>query len=323
MAGVLEGLAADAEQGGETLSLLAPWAGASLAKLFDDAVPLRLGNAFTHLALGGEAPGLSLHWPGDPAAAVEAALAAIPDHHATLAAFMTHEPQTNEVRRSAVLLGGFLSVAARTRLPLRCFEIGASAGLNLHWDRFRYDFGAETWGDVDASVVIPSDLTGHLPLDAAVRVIERAACDRRPTDLTDPAQRRRLLACIWPDQSDRLARSRAAIDLMLAEGVRVDEADALDWVRERVAPQADAATVLYHSVFWQYLPAETQVGLAAAILDLGARASAEAPFAWLRMEPYGDLTAGMELRLTLWPGGVEETLATCHPHGAWVRQRDG
>ncbi len=37
--------------------------------------------------------------------------------------------QTNEVQRSAVLVPGFLRVAARTGLPLRIREIGSSAGL--------------------------------------------------------------------------------------------------------------------------------------------------------------------------------------------------
>jgi hypothetical protein len=150
-------------------------------------------------------------------------------------------------------------------------------------------------------------------------VVERAACDRRPTDLTDPAQRRRLLANIWPDQFHRIERSEAAIALALAAGVHVEEADAVDWIRARVRLQAGAATVLYHSIFWQYLPAETLAAMLAAIEDLGRQATAEAPFAWLRMEPQLDNLALTELRLTVWPGGEERKLAEVSPHGHWVR----
>jgi hypothetical protein len=321
---LLNRLADDVEAGGTARSLLAPWAGAKLRRLFDEAVPLRLVNAFNYLAQSDEAPTLSAVWPreGSPVdaeAAWEAVRAAIPAHRAVLETFMTHEPQTNEVRRAGGLLGGFLTVAAETGLPLRCFEIGASAGLNQFWDRFRYELGPVAWGDPASPVRIEADWEGGPPPLDPVEVVERAACDRRPTDLTDPIQRRRLLACVWPDMFDRLERSRRAIDLALAEGVRVDTADALAWTRERVAPKAGAATVLYHSVFWQYLPAETQAGLVEAIREIGAQATPEAPFAWLRFEPAVDNLALMEVRLTLWPGAAERKLGEAHPHGAWTR----
>lgn len=327
-AAMLERLAADYEAGGPTRGLVAPWVGATARRLFDDAVPIRLANAFTHLAMGGEDPALAAAYPaetrpeGDIEAAWRAATAAMGAHRDHLTGFMGHEPQTNEVRRSACLLGGFLTVAAETGLPLRCFEIGASAGLNMNWDRFHYRLGQAAWGDPASPVVVPTDWSGPLPpLEAPVRVVERAACDRRPTDLKDDAQRRRLLACIWPGQFDRLARSRAAIDAALATGTVVDAADALDWTRAKVRPKAGTATVLYHSIFWQYLPPEVRDALEATILEIGAAATPEAPFAWLRMEPPMNNLAIVELRLTLSPGGEDRLLAQVHPHGAWVEWR--
>ncbi len=111
--------------------------------------------------------------------------------------------------------------------------------------------GDAAWGDPGAAVSMDTDWTGPPPpVDAKVQVIERAACDRRPTDLADPDQRRRLLAYVWADQTERLARIRAAIEVALARGVTVEAADAVDWTRARVAPRAGAATVLYHSAFW-------------------------------------------------------------------------
>lgn len=318
-------IADDYEADGPVAELLAPWAEADLKTIFDDAAPIRIANTFNHLAMGDEAPELSAAWPrpdAEPDADVAwaAARAAIGPHRDMLAAFLTHEPQTNEVGRAAILLGGFLEVAAQTGLPLRVFEVGASAGLNQYWDRFRYELGKARWGDAAAPVRIATDWQGGPPrLDADVEVLERAACDRRPTDLNDPIQRRRLLACIWPDQFERQARSRAAIDLALRSGVAVEAADALAWTRDRVAPQTGAATVLLHSVFWQYLPAETQAGLVALIGELGTQARRDAPFAWLRMEPSARDPALFELRLTLWPDGSERLLAEAHTHGAWVR----
>lgn len=319
--GLLARIALDLEGGGPSCRLFERWEATALRQLADDGVMIRVANTFNHLAMGGEAEVLSAAWPrpGAPLdldAAWVAARAAIGTHFEALSTFLDHEPQTNEVRRAGGLLGGFLTVAAETGLPLRCFEIGASAGLNLYWDRFRYEMGPVTWGDPDATVRVDADWQGGAPPLVPVEVIERAGCDRRPTDLTDPVQRRRLLACVWPDMFERLARSRRAIDLALAEGVVVDAADALDWTCARVRPQAEAATVLFHSVFWQYLPKATQEGLAAAIAEIGASATPQAPFAWLRFEPPPTNLRIIEVWLTTWPGGVERRLAQAHPHGA-------
>jgi hypothetical protein len=155
-----------------------------------------------------------------------------------------------------------------------------------------------------------------------VQVIERAACDRRPADLADPAQRRRLLAYVWPDQFERLERLRAAVDMALNKGVSVEKADAVDWTARKASPKEGAATVLYHSVFWQYMDAERQSALRQVIETHAQSATAAAPFAWLRMEPPPQDMAQMEIRLNLWPGGEDRVLAQAHPHGAWVGWRD-
>jgi hypothetical protein len=239
---------------------------------------------------------------------------------ASLAMFMSHEPQTNEVLRSAVLLGGFLEVAAAAGLPLRCFEIAASAGLNQFWDRYRYDLGAAgAWGPADSPVRLATDWSGgRPPLEARVAVAERAACDRAPIDLRQPEQRRRLTAYIWADQLDRLARLQAAIETALDAGVSVERSDAAAWTRARCAPRDGFATVLYHSIFWQYVGAAGQAELRGDIEAQGARATASAPFAWLRMEPREGSLTQIELRLTGWPGGEERLLAEVHAHGASV-----
>lgn len=320
---LLELAAEDCAAEGPTAVLIAPWAEASVSRHFADATALRLAAALRDLALSGEDPALSRAYATlDPEAVWPRALEAMTAQREGLARFMAHEPQTNEVRRSIALLGGFLEVARATGLPLRIFEIAASAGLNLSWDRYAYRLDGAAWGDPGARVAMDTNWSGPRPaLDAPVEVIERAACDRRPTDLTDPDQRRRLIAYIWPDQAERLARIESAIAVALQEDVRVEAADAVDWVRARAAPRPGAATVVYHSVFWTYMPAEKQAALTAAIEALGAQASAKSPFAWLSMEPGRTNVAEMEIRLRLWPGGDERLLGTAHPHAAWVNWR--
>ena len=322
---LLTAMARDVTVDGPSSRLFEPWLGASTRTVLEAAAPLRLLGALHDLVLSGAAPALAATYPrsgapGDADAAWPQVLAAMDTKRPRLAAFMTHEPQTNEVGRAGVLLAGFLTLAQETGLPLRCFELGASAGLNQQWDHFRYELAdAGAWGDPAAPVVIDVDWRGAAPpLGATVSVLSRAACDRKPVDLTVAAARRRLRAYVWADQPDRLARLDGAIDAALAAGTAVEAEDAVDWTRRRAAPAVGAATVLYHSVVWQYMPAYSQAALTEAIDAHGAAARPSAPFAWLRMEPDQTNLAAMELRLTVWPGGDERRLAFVHPHGAWV-----
>jgi hypothetical protein len=274
------------------------------------------------LALSGDDLAVTAAFPpvSDANAAWDSVRAAIQRDPARFAAFMSHEPQTNEVRRSACLLPGFLTIAAETGLPLACLELGASAGLNQLWSHYAYDYGeAGRWGDPSSPLTMDAAWSGPAPpWDAPLTVAQSAACDRKPIDLADPLQRRRLKAYLWPDQTERIERFDAAIGMALAAGTRVQTADAADWTLARAAPREGVATVVYHSIFWQYLPAETKAALRAALETHGASATKAAPLAWLRMEPIEDRTFPIELRLTLWPGGQDRKLANVHAHGASV-----
>jgi hypothetical protein len=323
VAGMQALIADDAEAGGPAAALLAPWARLELHAMRQALPSLRLIAALNELALSGDDPELAARFPRpdrpiDPAAAWEAARAAMVRAPERLAAFMAHEPQTNEVARAAMLLGGFLDATRAAGLPLRCFELGASAGLNLNWDRFHYRLGDLDWGEPASPVQLAPEWRGPSPAGAAPHVILRAACDRRPVDVADPAEARRLLAYVWPDQFERVARLKAAVGIACETGVTVEAADAIEWTLERTAPAAGALTVVYHSIFMQYLTPEARAALADAISGHGARATREAPFAWLRMEPELPSIENTKVRLTLWPGGEERTLARVHPHGGWA-----
>jgi hypothetical protein len=247
-------------------------------------------------------------------------LSSVRQHRAYIEAFLKSPPQTNEVGRSAVLLGGFLTIAKETGLPLRLLEIGASAGLNTVWDRFRYQFGGVAWGDPQSAVTLTPDWAGPLPpLDAKLRIVERRACDVAPIDLEDPVQRLRLRAYVWADQRDRLTRLDGAIGIARASGLKVEQADAADWVHARLGEGAQpCATVLYHSIMWQYMPAETQAAIKANLNTAGGRATEASPLAWLRFES-SPPDSPPELTLTLWPGPREFRLAVAHPHGSRIR----
>lgn len=288
-----------------------------------DALALRACGALHALVRSGDAPDLAAVWP--PHGAVDRRIAgvlalAVPRFDDRLARFLDRPPQTNEVARSAVILGGALKVAAETGLPLELLEIGASAGLNLGFDRHRYDLAGSTWGPDGAPVQITCDWRGDRPpLDAPLVVADRAGCDLDPLDAADPADRQRLLAYIWPDQDARLARAEAALRAAAAAGVRVERADAAAWLEHRLTqPRAAGRTrLIFHTVMWRYLPQAARDRITAAIAAAGAEADPDTPLAWLRMEDDGGrLAAGVSL--TLWPGGVDRRIGRADYHGRWV-----
>lgn len=313
---ILEGVLADARVGGITARLLAPHD----HDPFGSALALRLLGAVHRLVLAGEAPGLARLYPsagGDPSLGDPVApfLQVLRDREPDVAAGLLEGVQTNEVGRSAVLVGGYAAIAARFDLPLRILEIGASAGLNLRFDRYRYDTGRQVAGDPDSPVRFSGVWEGAPPLlPERFDVAERRGCDRNPIDPTTEAGRRKLLSFVWPDQPDRLAVLEAALSVASTMPVEIEQADAAEFVEAQLAtPVVGVATVVVHSIVLQYLPPERRRRLRSAIDSAGARATPRAPLAWLRMEPAGDVA---DVRLTTWPGdGVDDVLGTAGFHG--------
>jgi hypothetical protein len=306
--------------GGWLADLLDDWRGHPLP----DALPLRLLGAVHRLVLDGETPALAAHYPsagGTPRwpEVWEAFVAVVAAHRPEIRRRLDEQVQTNEVSRSGALLGGFLRIAGETRLPLRLLEIGSSAGLNLLWDRYRYEQdGRHLWGSTDAPVVIPCRWHGRpAHLDAPVAVAERRGCDIAPVDITDPRQLRRLESFIWPEQTGRIAQLRAAAALGREFRPRVDRAAAAAWLPRRLAaPAPGIVTVVFHSIMWWYLGEDERAAVTACIRAAGDRATTAAPLAWLSLE-IRDQTQP-DLSLQRWPGGEPIRLGQAHPHGREV-----
>jgi hypothetical protein len=290
-----------------------------------DALALRAAGALHALARSGRVPALTAHYARpeqpDPDALWQVIAGALQDHADMLCAYLDGPPQTNEVGRSAVLLGAALHVSARTHLPLCWYEIGASAGLNLRFDRYRYELGAAGFWGQAASWAIRSNWEGELPsLAQAFTIAERAGCDLQPLDPSLAEHRERLLSYIWPDQTERLERTTAALDTAARGGTRVVCEPASTWVAQRfgAAPKPGRARVLVHTVVWQYLARGERDAVKRAMHSAGASATAQTPVAWFSMEADGSSDSAA-LRLTVWPGGERHALGRADFHGRWVR----
>jgi hypothetical protein len=288
---------------------------------FGSALSLRFLGSVHRIVLEGRAPELAAHYPsagGTPGPEVEEAFeATVAEHADELARRIEHGVQTNEVGRSASLIGALL-VVARLNHPLRLLEVGSSAGLNLRWDHYRYEAGDQAFGDPGSPVRFDRPWTGRVPdLRGDVSVAERLGCDRAPIDATTDEGRLTLRSFVWPDLAERFRRLDGAIEVARRVPARVERADAPTWVAERLAePAPGRSTVVMHSIVLQYLEREGRRALLETIAEAGRRASADAPLAWLWMEPGRD---GAEVRLTLWPGGHERLVATSGYHGPPVR----
>lgn len=278
----------------------------------------------------GSLPRLAALYPPHPLPALpafERALAEVlPEAETMLLPWLDLAPQTNEPMRSGPLMAGLLVLAQQTTgLPLALYEVGASAGLMLMLDRYRHCLGETAVGPPDASVRIEPRWEGSSPPDAQFRLARRRGSDLAPLDVTDQSDRERLLAYVWADQSDRLARSKAAVSLTAADPPQLDRAEAAAWTERTIAaePEAGVGRVLMHAVAMQYASEETRKRIAAHTARVGARATKGAPFAWLRFEADPEFDEKASLRLTLWPGGKEEVLAIGDTHGErlrWLRK---
>lgn len=317
---LLSRCADDLAGGGLVARVLAGWLGHPVL----DNVPLRLLGAAHFLALRGDAPALAACFPSaggiyDATRAWAALQSTLERHEARIRVHLSEQIQTNEVRRCCALVGGFLEIARAHPWPLRLLEIGASAGLNQCFEQYRYELGAQRFGSERTPLTLDCEWRGKpLALGGAdLRIASRKGCDLFPIDLRDREQRLRLESFFWPDQLERLARLRAACECALRSGVALERASAGDWIaREVAALPTRVTTVLFHSVMWLYVSEAERKRIHALMSEAGARASAEAPLAWLRVE-----TANFdycEIRLRSWPGGEDRLLGRSHHHGAWV-----
>jgi hypothetical protein len=317
-AGLLESAIGDLEARGPTWEALR---GHEVDHV-ESALALRFMGAVNRLLLEGREPELAEAYavePPDPAAAWPIFRSVVGRNVFELREKVELPVQTNEAGRSAALLPGFLAIAAeQPGMPLRLLEVGASAGLNLRWDAYRYRAGGFAWGPEDSPLALDFELRegGLMPRPERVEVAERRGCDASPVDPATPEGRLTFFAYVWPDQRRRVERARAALEVAQGLPVAIDRESAGRWTERMLAePRAGAATALFHSIVFQYFPEEEREAFLATVEEAGARASAEAPLAWLRMEPAGPWA---DVRLTLWPGGEERVIAVAGYHGSPV-----
>ena len=303
-AALLDKSASDVEVAGPVWHVLADYAD----EPGSEVVALRFMAAVHRLVLLDRLPELAAHYPstggeGDAHNAWPPFRQALIDHRDEIHALTARRCQTNEVGRCASLLGGFLEVAHRTGLPLRILEIGASAGFNLNWDRYRYESTDGAWGETGSPVTFAHHFELPPPMNRAAEVVARKGCDVNPIDPTSDEGALTLRSSIWADQLGRMTLLDGAIEVARDAPVDVEKLDAVSFLeRELARRDPEVATVVYHSIVIRYIGADDRRRIAELIDEAGVfRLSLE----------FG--REAFEIRLN------GDVMGTSGPHGTHVR----
>ncbi|MFR9725479.1 DUF2332 domain-containing protein [Streptomyces sp. MS19] len=300
----------------------------------DAALPLRFMAAVHSLALTGRAPEVAAHFPsaggefdpGRPDAAWPALLAAVTAHPEWVADWLTRPPQTNEVGRAHLLVAGLLHSVPTAQRPIRLFELGSSAGLNLRAEQFRYSADDFAWGPVDSAVRLTGVWEGEVPdwlragaeRHQALRIVERRGCDPAPIDPLSSDGALALRAYMWPDQVARMRRLDGALAIAAKVPATVEAAGAAEFL-SAVELEPGTLTVVWHSVMQQYVAPEEWALVRGELDRLGRSATAEAGFVYVSFEPRA-VDGEHAFWLALRDGaGPERLLARAQPHGLPAR----
>lgn len=209
------------------------------------------------------------------------------DRQRVTATMRARATQTNEPARCAALL----PLLDRIGGPLALIEAGASAGLCLYPDRYRYDYGGTVVGP-DSAVQLSCATTGEGPVPRRLpEVVARIGIDLNPLDPGDPGDLAWLRALIWPGPTAaaRLERLEAAAAIAVREPARMLTGDIVDRLPEAVAlVPGGCTTVVFHTAVMPYLPRERRAAFVERV-----RA---APVRWIAQEGPGALP-GVDVQL--------------------------
>ncbi|HZQ38994.1 MAG TPA: DUF2332 domain-containing protein [Dehalococcoidia bacterium] len=232
--------------------------------------------------------------------------------------------QTAHARRCALLLPAFeLASRAFEHRPLALIEVGASAGLNLVWDRYGYAYadGRRAGGEA-APLQLTCDLRGPLapPLPERLPAVGwRIGLDLNPIDLADQDEARWLAALIWPDEPGRAQLLREAIAALAVDPPRLVPGDALETLPAVLADVPSGLSLcMYHSFTLNQFSPEGRQRFA----NLVGAAAQQRELALISLEALSRASPVPELTLSLGPGLAPRLLARCDAHGAWIEWLD-
>ncbi|MFH1302890.1 MAG: DUF2332 domain-containing protein [Planctomycetota bacterium] len=226
--------------------------------------------------------------------------------------------QTNEVRRCACLYPAFL-FALRHFEPasVALLEIGCSAGLNLLWDRYRYQYeeSGEEYGDLSSPVLITSEFCADRPAaiaDPLPEISLRIGVDLHVIDTSISAEADWLRALVWPEHHWRRRLMDAAIERRAEVDLDLHTGDGFAMVSEIAAEiPADSLLCVYHTHVANQISQVEREEFLESIIQLGQQRDLIHLFNNLH---------DAKLRLQIFRDGqlIEMPVANTDSHGRWL-----
>jgi hypothetical protein len=236
----------------------------------------------------------------------------------------TRRVQTNEVGRSACLLPAFtLASGMKYGRPLALVEVGASAGLNLHFDHYAYDYGDDVpRGKAGSPVRISCSLRGlgRPPLDKVLpRVASRVGVDLHPVDVRDPDSRLWQRALVWPEHTGRAETLRRALEVARSTPPPVEPGNALTVLpgHLKAIPEEAVPCIFHTHALYQFAPQDRE-RMDVLLTELSMPRELLVRVA---MEPSDAGHSVLSLHAYRYGYKEERRLAVCDYHGRWLAWR--
>lgn len=189
----------------------------------------------------------------------------------------TRRVQVNEIARCAYFYPAFQTIAEHVRRePFALIEVGASAGLNLLWDEYAYEYtDGIRYGARDSDIVLHCELRG----EKRPRLYSELACvafrfgiDLHPNDVMDEDAMLWLRALVWPEHRARAARLEKAIAHAQDRQPFLIQGDALDILPPALTAIApEIPIVLFHSFVLNQFSERARAQYYALLQEFGTR----------------------------------------------------
>jgi len=223
--------------------------------------------------------------------------------------------QTNEVRRCAYLYPAFCYMYEKIKKPLALIELGTSAGLQLIWDKYSYQYNtSEIYGNADAELVLRSEAHGNIQpylLKHSPPVIARIGIDLHVNNLEDPEDNLWLKSLIWPEHNERIVHFEKAAACLKGQSLELIQGNGVKRLAETASKITEDCVIgIFHTHVANQMTHDDKVELINSIKSIGQERDV--------FHLYNNMW-DMNLHLDYYQDGREfkEMAAETDGHGRW------